>query len=62
MDIRKAQTLDEALQLYFSREKLDDDSYRCEACQKKVILVKEFCINVVFKSYVIPHVFFRHNV
>lgn len=36
LDIRKAQTLDEALQLYFSREKLDDDSYHCEACRKKV--------------------------
>lgn len=37
LDIRKAQTLDEALELYFSREKLDDESYQCEACQKKVI-------------------------
>lgn len=36
LDIRKAQTLDEALELYFSREKLDDESYQCEACQKKV--------------------------
>uniref|UniRef100_A0A6P7FG43 Ubiquitin carboxyl-terminal hydrolase 36 n=1 Tax=Diabrotica virgifera virgifera TaxID=50390 RepID=A0A6P7FG43_DIAVI len=36
LDIRKAQTLDEALELYFSREKLDDESYQCESCQKKV--------------------------
>lgn len=36
LDIRKAQTLDEALGGYFSREKLDDESYHCESCQKKV--------------------------
>ncbi|KAJ8933865.1 hypothetical protein NQ314_013718 [Rhamnusium bicolor] len=36
LDIRKAQTLDEALESYFSREKLDDESYQCESCQKKV--------------------------
>lgn len=36
LDIRKAQTLDEALDLYFSKEKLDDDSYHCEICRKKV--------------------------
>lgn len=36
LDIRKAQTLDEALEGYFSREKLDDESYHCESCQKKV--------------------------
>lgn len=40
LDIRKAQTLDEALDLYFSREKLDDESYQCEACQKKVIFTE----------------------
>ncbi|CAH1171281.1 unnamed protein product [Phaedon cochleariae] len=42
LDIRKAQTLDEALEVYFSREKLDDDSYHCEACQKKVPATKQF--------------------
>lgn len=42
LDIRKAQTLDEALDLYFSREKLDDDSYHCESCQKKVTASKQF--------------------
>lgn len=36
LDIRKAQTLDEALEAYFAREKLDDASYHCEACRKKV--------------------------
>lgn len=36
LDIRKAQTVDEALESYFSREKLDDESYQCESCQKKV--------------------------
>lgn len=39
LDIRKAQTVDEALESYFSREKLDDESYQCEACQKKVWLI-----------------------
>ncbi|XP_056635240.1 ubiquitin carboxyl-terminal hydrolase 36 [Diorhabda sublineata] len=44
LDIRKAQTLDEALELYFSREKLDDESYQCESCQKKVPATKQFSI------------------
>ncbi|KAK4877615.1 hypothetical protein RN001_010121 [Aquatica leii] len=44
LDIRKAQTLDEALELYFSREKLDDDSYHCESCQKKVPAWKQFSL------------------
>ncbi|KAF5278099.1 hypothetical protein FQR65_LT03615 [Abscondita terminalis] len=44
LDIRKAQTLDEALELYFSQEKLDDDSYHCESCQKKVPAWKQFSI------------------
>ncbi|KAJ8924649.1 hypothetical protein NQ315_000800 [Exocentrus adspersus] len=44
LDIRKAQTLDEALELYFSREKLDDESYHCESCQKKVPATKQFSI------------------
>ncbi|XP_050300652.1 ubiquitin carboxyl-terminal hydrolase 36 isoform X2 [Anthonomus grandis grandis] len=42
LDVRKAQTLEEALELYFSREKLDDESYHCEACQKKVPATKQF--------------------
>lgn len=44
LDIRKAQTVDEAMELYFSREKLDDDSYHCEACQKKVPATKQFSL------------------
>lgn len=44
LDIRRAQTLDEALELYFSREKLDDESYQCESCQKKVPATKQFSI------------------
>ncbi|KAJ8968419.1 hypothetical protein NQ317_002174 [Molorchus minor] len=44
LDIRKAQTLDEALELYFSREKLDDESYQCESCQKKVPATKQFSL------------------
>ncbi|XP_076272453.1 ubiquitin specific peptidase 36 isoform X1 [Rhynchophorus ferrugineus] len=44
LDIRKAQTVNEALELYFSREKLDDDSYHCESCQKKVPANKQFSI------------------
>lgn len=45
LDIRKAQTLDEALNLYFSKEKLDDDSYHCEVCQKKVS--KNYCLHIL---------------
>lgn len=44
LDIRKAQTLEEALDGYFSREKLDDESYHCEACQKKVPATKQFSL------------------
>jgi ubiquitin carboxyl-terminal hydrolase 36/42 len=44
LDIRKAQTLDEALEGYFSREKLDDDSYHCQSCQKKVPATKQFSL------------------
>ncbi|RZC32168.1 ubiquitin carboxyl-terminal hydrolase 36, partial [Asbolus verrucosus] len=44
LDIRKAQTLDEALEGYFSREKLDDDSYHCQSCQKKVRLSFSICV------------------
>lgn len=37
LDIRKGNTLDEALDLYFSKEKLDDMAYHCDHCKKKVI-------------------------
>lgn len=42
LDIRKVQTLDEAMDGYFSRERLDDDSYHCESCQKKVSFFEWF--------------------
>ncbi|KRT83654.1 Peptidase [Oryctes borbonicus] len=44
LDIRKAQTVEEALDGYFSREKLDDESYHCESCQKKVPATKQFSL------------------
>nr|XP_022901979.1 ubiquitin carboxyl-terminal hydrolase 36 [Onthophagus taurus] len=44
LDIRKAQTVEEALDGYFSREKLDDDSYHCESCKKKVPATKQFLL------------------
>ncbi|XP_065160170.1 ubiquitin carboxyl-terminal hydrolase 36 [Atheta coriaria] len=44
LDIRKAQTLDEALDGYFAREQLDDESYHCEACRKKVKATKQFSL------------------
>lgn len=39
LDIRKVNTLDDALELYFSKEKLDDLAYHCENCQKKVCII-----------------------
>lgn len=36
LDIRKADTIDEALEGYFARERLEDMGYKCEACKKKV--------------------------
>lgn len=36
VDARKASTLDEALDSFFSRERLEDLGYKCEACNKKV--------------------------
>lgn len=38
LDIRKHSTLDEALDSFFSRERLEDLGYKCEACNKKVCL------------------------
>ncbi|XP_030760764.1 ubiquitin carboxyl-terminal hydrolase 36 isoform X2 [Sitophilus oryzae] len=74
LDIRKAQTVGEALELYFSREKLDDDSYHCEACQKKVPANKQFsierapkvlCIQLkrfsVSNNKITKHVAFKHR-
>ncbi|CAK1586087.1 unnamed protein product [Parnassius mnemosyne] len=44
LDIRKHSTLDEALDSFFSRERLEDLGYKCEACNKKVSATKQFFI------------------
>lgn len=44
MDIRKANTLDEALNTYFNREQLDNNDYICEACKKRVPATKQFTL------------------
>lgn len=44
MDIRKANTLDEALNGYFSREQLDNNDYKCEACKRRVPATKQFTL------------------
>lgn len=44
LDIRKANTIDEALQGYFAREKLEDMGYNCEGCKKKVTATKQFSL------------------
>lgn len=44
LDIRKANTIDDALQSYFSREKLEDMGYNCEGCKKKVTATKQFSL------------------
>lgn len=42
LDIRKADTVDEAMEGYFSRERLEDMGYKCEACKKKVSCIIVF--------------------
>lgn len=44
LDIRKANTLEEALDLYFVRERLEDMGYKCESCKKKVSATKQFSL------------------
>jgi len=44
VDIRKANTLDEALNSYFSREQLDNNDYKCEACKRRVPATKQFML------------------
>lgn len=44
LDIRKANTIDEALDLYFARERLEDMGYKCESCKKKVSATKQFSL------------------
>lgn len=42
LDIRKSNTVDEALQGFFAREKLEDMDYTCSGCKKKVTATKQF--------------------
>ncbi|XP_017468042.1 PREDICTED: ubiquitin carboxyl-terminal hydrolase 36 [Rhagoletis zephyria] len=44
LDIRKADTVEEALDGYFSRERLEDMGYKCESCKKKVSATKQFSL------------------
>lgn len=44
VDIRKANTLDEALSSYFSQEHLDNNDYKCEACKRRVPATKQFSL------------------
>lgn len=44
LDIRKHSTLEEALDSFFSRERLEDLGYKCEACNKKVSATKQFFV------------------
>ncbi|XP_058066113.1 LOW QUALITY PROTEIN: ubiquitin carboxyl-terminal hydrolase 36 [Anopheles bellator] len=44
LDIRKANSIDEALELYFDRERLEDMGYKCEACKRRVAATKQFSL------------------
>ncbi|KAH8302503.1 hypothetical protein KR044_007554 [Drosophila immigrans] len=44
LDIRKADSLEEAFDGYFSRERLEDMGYKCEGCKKKVSATKQFSL------------------
>lgn len=44
LDIRKSNTIEEALNLYFARERLEDMGYTCESCKKKVSATKQFSL------------------
>lgn len=44
LDIGNAKTLEEALDLYFARECLEDMSYKCESCKKDVVATKQFSL------------------
>lgn len=50
LDIRKHSTLDEALDSFFSRERLEDLGYKCEACNKKVNVLNCLSQNTMFGS------------
>ncbi|XP_053672969.1 ubiquitin carboxyl-terminal hydrolase 36 [Anopheles nili] len=44
LDIRKADSIDEALELYFARERLEEMGYKCEACKRRVAATKQFSL------------------
>nr|XP_018896943.1 PREDICTED: ubiquitin carboxyl-terminal hydrolase 36 isoform X1 [Bemisia tabaci]XP_018897022.1 PREDICTED: ubiquitin carboxyl-terminal hydrolase 36 isoform X1 [Bemisia tabaci]XP_018897097.1 PREDICTED: ubiquitin carboxyl-terminal hydrolase 36 isoform X1 [Bemisia tabaci]XP_018897181.1 PREDICTED: ubiquitin carboxyl-terminal hydrolase 36 isoform X1 [Bemisia tabaci] len=45
LDIRQASTVDDALENYFSKERLDEENaYKCEHCRRKVSAHKKFSI------------------
>ncbi|XP_055533735.1 ubiquitin carboxyl-terminal hydrolase 36 isoform X2 [Wyeomyia smithii] len=44
LDIRKANSIEEALDVYFARERLEEMQYRCEACKKRVAATKQFSL------------------
>lgn len=44
LDITRSFSLDNALENYFAQERLEENSYRCEKCKKKVPATKQFFI------------------
>ncbi|XP_052845456.1 ubiquitin carboxyl-terminal hydrolase 36 isoform X1 [Drosophila gunungcola] len=44
LDIRKADSLEDAFDGHFSRERLEDMGYKCEGCKKKVSATKQFSL------------------
>lgn len=44
LDIRKVNSIEEALDTHFARERLEDMGYKCEACKKKVSATKQFSL------------------
>lgn len=44
LDIRQVNTVEEALDMYFASERLEDMGYKCEGCKKKVSATKQFSL------------------
>lgn len=44
LDIRKVNTIEDALKYHFARERLEDMDYTCESCKKKVSATKQFSL------------------
>ncbi|XP_055614336.1 ubiquitin carboxyl-terminal hydrolase 36 isoform X2 [Uranotaenia lowii] len=44
LDIRKANSIEEALDVHFARERLEEMQYKCEACKKRVAATKQFSL------------------